>query len=182
MGRRRGAAGAGTPALAAVVRAGARHRVHELEGPHASGHQASGHHAFGDEAADELASRLGVAPERVFKTLVVRVPGSDGRPGYALAVVPVPATLDLGAAAGALGVRKVAMAPVPDAERVTGSVRGGIAPLGSRRRLDVLLDDSARRHETVFCSAGRRNLELEIAPGDLASLTGATVAPIAAWA
>ena len=144
-------AGKGTPAIAAAERAGVVHRVHEyIHDPQAP--------SYGLEAAE----KLGVAAERVFKTLVVDV---DGAP--AVAIVPVQAELDL----RALG-KRAALARPADAERLTGYVTGGISPLGQRRRLRTLLDESALAFETVYVSAGRRGLEIELAPADLLALTG----------
>ena len=113
----------------------------------------------------EAAGALGVDPGRVFKTLVVTL-----RDGLAVCIVPSHATLDL----RSLG-KHAAMAPVERAERVTGYVAGGISPLGQRRPLPTYLDDSATHLDTVFVSAGRRGLEIELAPDDLISLTRATV-------
>ncbi len=125
--------------------------------------------SFGEEAA----AALGVPTERVFKTLVTSV---DGR--LAVAVVPVAGSLDLKAFAAATGGRRAAMADPAEAERATGSVRGGISPLGQRRRLPTVVDSSALRFDTVFVSAGRRGLQLELAPADLVRLTAASTADI----
>jgi Cys-tRNA(Pro)/Cys-tRNA(Cys) deacylase len=138
-----------TPAVAAAERAGIRFALHEYE-----------HHGgatFGEEAA----AKLGVEPERVFKTLVVDRGGT-----LTVAIVPVAAQLDL----RALGKRAM-LASAAAAERATGYVLGGISPLGQRRRLPTLLDDSALGFETVYVSGGRRGLELELAPADLLELT-----------
>jgi Cys-tRNA(Pro)/Cys-tRNA(Cys) deacylase len=89
------------------------------------------------------------------------------------------AQLDLRALAAALGAKKAKMAAVSDAERATGYVTGGISPLGHRKQLPVVIDISARHFDTVFCSAGRRGLQLELAPDELVRVTKATVAPIA---
>jgi len=117
---------------------------------------------------------LGVPPERVFKTLVAVV---DGTP--TVAVVPVAGSLDLKALATAVGGKKSAMAEPVLAERATGYVTGGITSLGLRKRLPVVVDSSALDHDTVFCSAGQRGLEIELAPSDLVAAAGARVAPIA---
>jgi Cys-tRNA(Pro)/Cys-tRNA(Cys) deacylase len=117
----------------------------------------------------EAAEKLGVDPARVFKTLVAEV---DGAP--LVAIVPVEAELDL----RSLG-KRAAMAKPADAERLTGYVAGGISPLAGRRRLPTLLDESALAFETVFVSAGRRGLEVELAPGDLLALTGGETRRIA---
>jgi Cys-tRNA(Pro)/Cys-tRNA(Cys) deacylase len=122
----------------------------------------------------EAVAVLGLDPDRVFKTIVVSL---DGRLG--LAVVPASAEVDLKATADALGGRRAAIAAPAEAERATGYVLGGISPLGTRRALPVAIDSSATAWATVHVSAGRRGLEIELAPGDLVSLTHAVVAPIA---
>lgn len=123
------------------------------------------HDPNSESYALEAAGALGVDPARVFKTLVV-----TRRDGLAVCIVPSDARLDL----RSLG-KHTAMAPVERAERVTGYIAGGISPLGQRRLLPTYLDDSATDLDTVFVSAGRRGLEIELAPGDLVSLTHATV-------
>jgi Cys-tRNA(Pro)/Cys-tRNA(Cys) deacylase len=128
------------------------------------------HGAYGLEASDAL----GVAPERVFKTLVAEVDGA-----LTVGVVPVAGHLDLKALAAAAGGKKAVMADVAAAERATGYVAGGIAPLGQRRRLPVMIDSSALAFATIFCSGGRRGLEIELAPADLVRAAGAQVAAIA---
>jgi Cys-tRNA(Pro)/Cys-tRNA(Cys) deacylase len=122
----------------------------------------------------EAAEALGVPPEQVFKTLVADVQGQ-----LYVGLVPVTGDLDLKALAQAAGRKKAAMADPALAERTTGYVRGGISPLGQRKRLPTVVDVSATTFDRVFVSAGRRGLELELAPADLVSLTAATVAPIA---
>jgi Cys-tRNA(Pro)/Cys-tRNA(Cys) deacylase len=148
-----------TPALALLDREGVPYRLHEYElGPRAE--------SYGLEAAE----KLGIPPERVFKTLVVAVGGS-----HAFAVLPVDARLDTKAVG-----KRAHMADPADAERVTGYVKGGTSVLGGRQRLPVLLDESALAHETIVLNAGRRGLQMELAPGDLLRLTGATTARLAA--
>jgi Cys-tRNA(Pro)/Cys-tRNA(Cys) deacylase len=109
----------------------------------------------------------------VLKTLVADVDG-----WLAVGVVPVAAQLSLKALATAVGGRKAAMADIAAAERATGYVAGGISPLGQRRRLPVVIDSAAMAFPTVFCSGGRRGLEIELAPADLVRAANATVAPI----
>ncbi len=151
-------AGKGTPATAAASRAGIAFSVHEYEhDPRAA--------SYGLEAVE----KLGVDPARVFKTLVVDVDGT-----LTVAVVPVEAQLDL----RALG-KRARMADPGVAERATGYVTGGISPLGQRRRLPAVVDDSALAFATIHVSAGRRGLEIELAPDDLVRLTAARVASIA---
>lgn len=122
----------------------------------------------------EASEALGVPPEQVFKTLVAAMDGS-----LAVGVVPVHRQLDLKALAAATGGKKAVMAEVAAAERATGFVAGGISPVGQRRRLPVVVDESALAFGTMFCSGGRRGLEIEIAPSDLIRAAGATVAAIA---
>jgi Cys-tRNA(Pro)/Cys-tRNA(Cys) deacylase len=156
-------AGRGTPATALLAKHQVPHTVHSYE-----------HDPRQPSYGLEASTALGVAPERVFKTLVAEVDGA-----LTVGVVPVVGQLDLKALAAAVGGKKARMADVGAAERATGYVAGGISPLGQRRRLPVVLDDSARRFETIFCSGGRRGLEIELSPSDLVTLTDATTAPIA---
>lgn len=147
-----------TPAIAAAELAAIRFRLHEYEHDPRSA-------SYGLEAAEAL----GVDPARVFKTLVVERDGA-----LAVAIVPVAAQLDL----SALG-RRAQLADRGKAERSTGYVLGGISPLGQRKPLPTTLDASALEHETIHVSAGRRGLEIELAPDDLVRLTGADVKEIA---
>jgi Cys-tRNA(Pro)/Cys-tRNA(Cys) deacylase len=155
-------AGRGTTATVVLERAGIPFTVHEY------GHDPR-HESYGLEASQAL----GIPPERVFKTLIAAVDGT-----LVAGVVPVTGQLDLKALAAAAGGKKAAMAPVAAAERATGYVAGGISPVGQRKRLPVLIDSSALGFSTVFCSAGRRGLELGLAPADLVRAAGATVARI----
>ncbi len=152
----------GTPATVALTAAGVEFTLHSYE-------HDPGHSSYGEEAAEAM----GVAPERVFKTLVAEVDGA-----LTVAVVPVSGSLDLKALAAAVGAKRATMADPADAERTTGYVRGGISPLGQRKRLPTVLDASAGTHSTMCVSAGRRGLEVELSPEDLAALTAAVVAPI----
>ncbi|MEV7542960.1 Cys-tRNA(Pro) deacylase [Streptomyces sp. NPDC089915] len=154
---------AGTPAITSLTASGVEFTTHAYE------HDPS-HPSYGEEAAEAL----GVSPEQVFKTLVAEVDGA-----LTVAVVPVSGSLDLKALAAAVGGKRAAMADPALAERTTGYVRGGISPLGQRRRLPTVLDASASGHGTICVSAGRRGLEVELAPASLATLTGAVIAPIA---
>jgi Cys-tRNA(Pro)/Cys-tRNA(Cys) deacylase len=122
----------------------------------------------------EASAALGIPPDRVFKTLIAEV---DEK--LTVAVVPVAGSLDLKALAAAIGGKKARMADPATAERATGYVTGGISPLGQRRPLPVVIDATAGDFDTVFCSAGQRGLEIEIAPADLIRAAGAVVAPIA---
>jgi Cys-tRNA(Pro)/Cys-tRNA(Cys) deacylase len=159
----------GTPAVEQLRRARVEHRVHEYKPPDRHGRDRDARPAYGIEAA--LA--LGVDPDRVYKTLVANV---DGR--LVMAVVPVSGELDLKRLAGVIGARRADLAEPAAAERATGSVLGGISPLGSRRPLPVVVDSGASRHATVFVSAGRRGIQVELAPTDLIAQARAHVAPI----
>ncbi|MBA2769816.1 MAG: aminoacyl-tRNA deacylase, partial [Sporichthyaceae bacterium] len=125
--------------------------------------------SYGAEAAEAL----GVPAEVVFKTLVARV---DGR--LTMAVVPVSGSLDLKALAAAVGGKRAVLAEPADAERATGSVVGGISPLGSRSALPVVIDDSALGLDRMWVSAGKRGLQVSLSPADLVAVTAARTAPI----
>ena len=160
---------AGTPAIELVRRAGIGHRLHAYAPAERHGRARDPRPGYGLEAADAL----GVEPGRIYKTLVASV---DER--LVLAVVPVAGELDLKRLAGVLQGRHADLGDPIGAERATGYAIGGISPLGSRRPLPVVLDAGATAYPTIFVSAGRRGLELELAPADLARLAGATQANI----
>jgi Cys-tRNA(Pro)/Cys-tRNA(Cys) deacylase len=164
--RRRRQDQGGTPALEALAAAGVAHAVR----PYDHDAAASAELGYGEEAA----RALGADPARVFKTLV-----AEAGDAHVLAVVPVAARLDLKALARAAGAKRAAMAERADAERLTGSVIGGISPLGGRTRLPVVLDASALAHPAILVSAGRRGLDVELAPADLLRVTGGAAAAIA---
>jgi Cys-tRNA(Pro)/Cys-tRNA(Cys) deacylase len=153
-----------TPAVRAAEAAKVVFTLHRYE-------HDPGADSFGLEAAE----KLGLSPERVFKTLVARVDGQE----LVLAVVPVAARLDLKKIAAAAGGKRADMADPGAAERATGYVIGGISPLGGRKRLRLFLDDSALGYDTIFVSAGQRGLQMELSPDDLTRLTGATTVAIA---
>ena len=158
--------GPATPATLALDRARVPYRRHVYQhDPFAK--------SFGLEAADVL----GVDPARVFKTLLVDT-GAPGAGRLAVAVVPVVGQLDLKAAAAALGAKTVSMAGPAAAERSTGYVIGGISPIGQKRPLATLLDESAFAFETVYVSGGRRGFDVELAPNDLLALTSGSRADI----
>lgn len=159
-----------TPAIELVRRSGVPHQIRTYEAPERHGRDRDERPDYGLEAA----AALGVDPGRVCKTLVATV---DGR--LVAAVLPVDRQLDLKALAVALGGRRATLAPPADAERASGSVVGGISPLAPRRRWAVVVEEAALAHATILCSAGRRGLQLELAPADLVRLTDATTASIA---
>jgi Cys-tRNA(Pro)/Cys-tRNA(Cys) deacylase len=154
--------GQGTPATVALDAAGVAFTVHAYEHDPAAA-------SYGEEAAEAM----GVSQDRVFKTLLADVDGT-----LTVGVVPVAARLDLKSLAAAVGGKHAAMADPAAAERATGYVLGGISPLGQRRRLRTVVDGSALAHDSGYVSAGRRGLEVELAPQDLLTLTAATAAPI----
>ena len=160
----------GTPAIDLVRRAGAHHEIHEYRLPERHGKARGERPDYGLEAA----ATLGVDPRRVGKTLIVDV---DGR--LVAALVPADRQLDPKALAAAVGGRRADLAPPTLAERVTGSVVGGISPLAPRRPLTLVVDATLLDHPTILVSAGRRGLQLEIAPDDLVRLGTAQIAPIA---
>lgn len=145
-----------TPAITVVKKAKIPHRIHSY-------HHDANAESYGGEAAEKLQLEHG----RVFKTLVVEV---DDRK-FVVGLVPVSRQLDLKLLAKALGTKKAAMAKTNDAEKMTGYVLGGISPLGQKRKLETVIDASATAFATIFVSAGRRGLEIELAPVDLCSLT-----------
>lgn len=154
-----------TPAIEAARKAGIPFKVHEYR------HDPSAE-SYGEEAADAL----GLEHEQVFKTLIA---AAEARPAQLIvAVVPVPRRLDLKALASLVGAKRMKMAEGADAERATGYVVGGISPLGQRKRLPLVLDASALRYDAIYVSAGRRGLEIELAPADFLRLTGARTGAI----
>jgi Cys-tRNA(Pro)/Cys-tRNA(Cys) deacylase len=160
-------ASAATPAIKALQAAGISYEIRQFRhDPRAT--------SFGDEAVNELAAE-GFVAAQIFKTLVLAIPG-----GLAVAVLPVPGKLSFKAAAAALGVPKAEMAEQAAAQRSTGYVVGGISPLGQRKSLPTVVDTSALGWDRVLCSAGKRGLDIVLAPGDLVSATAAVTADICA--
>lgn len=155
----------GTPATVALTRAQIAHRVHVFDPPD------DGSLGYGKAAA----AALGVDEAQVFKTLLVDV---DGRAG--VAVVPVSRQLSLKAVAAALGGKRAEMLDPSAAQRITGYVVGGISPVGQKRLLPTVIDESCHGFATIFVSAGKRGMDVEVAPGDLLALLGARTAAIAA--
>ena len=155
-------AAAGTPATALLTTHKVEHTLHPYDvSPDAPNYGAL------------VAEALGIAPGHVFKTLIAEVDG-----GLVVGVVPVTGDLDLKALAQAVGGKRAALADRSAAERSSGYVRGGISPLGQRRRLPTVVDDSALGLDRMFVSAGRRGLQVGLAPADLVRLTDAVTAAI----
>lgn len=151
-----------TPATVALTAAGIAFTLHEY-------HHDPAVRSFGDEAA----SALGLDPNQVFKTLLTKVDDD-----LCVAIVPVSGSLDLKALARARSGRRASLAPADVAQRATGYVVGGISPIGQRRRLPTVLDETAIVYPRVYVSGGRRGLDLGLAPDDLIAATGAQLAPI----
>ena len=154
---------AATPAVRVLEKAKVAHTLHPYDPDHPV------EQGYGEAAV----AALGSDPRQVFKTLVARVDGE-----LTVAVVPVAGTLDLKALAAATGGRKAVMADPADAERTTGYVRGGISPLGQRKALPTVVDESALEFATIMVSAGKRGLQVELPPTELVRLTRARTAPI----
>jgi Cys-tRNA(Pro)/Cys-tRNA(Cys) deacylase len=153
---------AGTPATVALTRAEIPFTVHAYDHDPATP-------SYGLEAAQAL----GLEPATVLKTLLADVDGN-----LVVGIVPVTGQLDLKALAAAVGGKRATMADPAAAERATGYVVGGISPIGQKRRLPTVLDDSAAEHPVVYVSGGRRGLDVGLAPEDLVRATGAVRARI----
>lgn len=152
-----------TPAVKALESAGVPFTLHEYEVGE----------AVGEGYGEAVAVALGTIPERVFKTLMAVVDG-----WHVVAVVPVSERLSTKALAKASGGKKASMADAADAERLTGYVSGGISPFGQRRSHRTFVDHTAGIFSTVFVSAGKRGLQVEVSPADLLALTGGESAPL----
>lgn len=152
-----------TPGIQAAKKAGVAHHIHEYEHNPASA-------GYGDEAAEKLE----VDAARIFKTLVVAV---DGK-ALAVGVVPVTSMLSMKLIAKAAGGKKASMANPQEVQRRTGYVLGGVSALGQKSRLKTFIDHSALAFDTIYISAGRRGLEIELSPTDLATLTGGQFMPL----
>lgn len=153
-----------TPAIKTLEQRKAQFQIHQYQ-----------HHsdclAYGEEAAEAL----GVSADKIFKTLITQLNTGE----LVAALVPVNTTLNLKALARASGAKKAAMADAHQAERTTGYVLGGVSPLGQKTALRTLIDSSAQALASIYVSAGKRGLEVELAPAELASLTKARFADIA---
>lgn len=158
-----------TPAVDTLVNLGLPHKVLTYDHDPAAV-------SFGAEAAEAL----GVAPDTVFKTLLASVESSTGRE-LVVGIVPVTTMLNLKALAKAVGAKKAQLADPAAAERATGYVVGGISPVGQKQQLTTVLDESAFVHDLIRCSGGKRGMELELSPADLAGAVGAVVTDIAVW-
>lgn len=156
----------GTPATDALTAAGIAFTLHGYT-----------HHDDSRDFGAEAARELGVDELRIFKTLVVDT--GAGRPPLVVGVVPVAGQLDLKAIAAAVGAKKAVMAKPAEASRSSGYVVGGISPIGQKTPLPTVLDETAQLFDTIFVSAGKRGLQVELAPADLLTITGASWGDIA---
>ena len=153
-----------TPAVEAAKKAGIQFKIHEY--PHDA--QSSSHTiGYGEEAS----ALLGISPLQVFKTLVI----STNSKQLAIAIIPVSHQLNLKSAAKALNAKKATMADPHDAEKATGYILGGISPLGQKKRLRFVIDNSSSNFKTIYISGGRQGLEIELSPQDLAQLCSAKI-------
>ena len=152
-----------TPAINTAKQNKVIYKVHEYQ-----------HDATAESYGDEAAQKLGIATDRVFKTLVVSI----DRKALVVAVLPVSAMLSMKLIAKACSAKKATMADKADVERSTGYVLGGVSPLGQKKRLKTLIDASAQQFPTIYISAGKRGLEIELSPQDLQKLTQAKMADI----
>ena len=160
----------GTPAIDACRRAGIPFEVLTYTPPEPHGRDRDERPSYGLEAA----AALGVDPAMMFKTLIAM---ADDR--LVAALVPVDRELDLKRLASGAGTHRAVLAEPVAAERATGYVVGGISPLGGRRCLPTFIDTTVLDHSTVLVSAGRRGLQLSLAPDDLIRLADATVVVLA---
>ena len=153
-----------TPAVVVLERAGIAHTIHEYD-------RGDDLHDFGREAADAL----GLDREQVFKTLVVVADDE-----LVVGVVPVSCQLSMKRIASALGAKRAAMCDPAVAERSSGYIVGGISPIGQRKRLRTVIDESVELFDTVYVSGGKRGMDIGLAPVDLVAVLDAAVAPITA--
>lgn len=164
MARKANRTGAATPATKALEQLGVEMQLHSYDFD-------PGDLGIGEQAA----TALGIEPARLFKTLMVMIDGK--RP--AIALTPVAAETRLKTLANVLGGKRAAMAAPAEAERLSGYVKGGISPFGQRQKLDVVIDRSVSKHDTVFVNGGKRGLQIELSPDDLIDTLDAALADLA---
>lgn len=152
-----------TPAIIQAKKAKISYTLHEYS-----------HDSTCESYGSEAANKMGVVEEKVFKTLVVKLSTNE----LAVAIAPVSTMLNMKLIAKACGVKKAGMAEALAVKRSTGYVLGGVSPLGQKRRLKTVIDRSASEYPTIFVSAGRRGLEIELSPEDLGTLTHGVFAEI----
>ncbi|MFT2090245.1 Cys-tRNA(Pro) deacylase [Paraglaciecola sp. 2405UD69-4] len=152
-----------TPGINQAKKAKVAYTIHEYE------HDASSQ-SYGLEAAE----KLNLPTKQVFKTLVAKLDGAN----LVVAILPVDSMLSMKSLAKACGGKKAEMADKQEVQRSTGYVLGGVSPLGQKKALKTVIDESAKHFTTIFVSAGRRGLEIELSAADLQSLTRATFSAI----
>jgi len=152
-----------TPGINQAKKHQVSHTIHEYSHDESS-------ESYGLEAADKMR----VSQDIVFKTLVVTLDNKE----LAVGIIPVSSKLSMKLIAKALGAKKAVMADKLDVERTTGYILGGVSPLGQKKRLKTILDSSANKHSSIYVSAGRRGLEIELSPTDLVKLTNGKFAEI----
>jgi Cys-tRNA(Pro)/Cys-tRNA(Cys) deacylase len=128
-----------------------------------------------DLSAPHVAQAIGMPPEQVFKTLVVR----GDRTGVLMASIPGNAELNLKALAAASGNKKVELVQVKEVLGLTGYIRGGVSPVGTRKPYPLYVDETVDLWDVVAVSAGMRGLQMLVAPDDLVKVAGATKVAIA---
>ena len=151
-----------TPAIDLAKKKKIIHTLHQYQ------HDSSGL-SNGESYGQEAANKLGINSEQIFKTLVVILENKE----LVVAVIPVASMLSMKQIAKAAKAKKAQMAERHSVERSTGYVLGGVSPLGQKKRLRTFIDSSAEGFETIFISAGKRGLEIELNPSDLAQLLNA---------
>ncbi len=144
-----------TPAINTARKAKIDFKIHEYS-----------HDPRADSYGQEAAEKLGISPDQVFKTLVVLMNSK----ALGVAVLPVSCQLNLKLFAKAMGIKKAAMADRKLVEKTTGYVLGGVSPLGQKKKLSTVVHDTAKNFKTIFVSAGKRGLDIELAPDDLVKL------------
>jgi Cys-tRNA(Pro)/Cys-tRNA(Cys) deacylase len=123
--------------------------------------------------AKEAANKLGISPEQVFKTLVFETVSKQGI-DYCVTILPATHQADLKAVANAVGAKKAALAPANKVQNMTGYILGGVSPFAQKRKLKTLIDQSAMAHNTVFVSAGKRGIEIELEPKSMKDILDAS--------
>lgn len=158
-----------TPAIRLLKKHKIKFNIHQYQ------HDSHQSH-YGQEAANKLGVELNIVAGQIFKTLVISMNGDNKT--LAVCVLPVDCTLDLKQAAKTLACKKIELADPQLAQKRTGYIVGGISPLGQKQKLPTLIDNSAEQYATIMVSGGKRGLEIEISPEDLATELNAKFAKL----